>query len=59
MNRHWTLAALIILLALVVCSQTAAKPGRFAPYFPDDNGGSHRCGDEMGRYDAREARQAR
>jgi hypothetical protein len=57
MNRHLALAALLIMLALVACAQTAAGPGQapFEPYLHDDNGSSHGGGGEMGRYDVGEA----
>jgi hypothetical protein len=50
MNRYLALAALLILLALVACSQTAAGPGQapFEPYLRDDSGGSHGGGGEGG-----------
>ncbi len=50
MNRHWALAALIILLTLVARSQTAAKAEKapFEPCFHDDNGGSHGGGGKGG-----------
>jgi hypothetical protein len=40
MSRQLALAALLILLALVACSQTVTAPGQdpFSPYQRDDNG---------------------
>ena len=41
MNRYLALAALILLLVLVACSQTVVRPGQdpFAPYSRYDSGG--------------------
>jgi hypothetical protein len=50
MNRYLALVAVLMLLALAACAQTAAGPGQapFEPYFHDDNGGSHGGGGEGG-----------
>jgi hypothetical protein len=50
MNRLLALAALLILMTLEACSQTAAGPGQppFEPYLHDDNSGSHGGGGEGG-----------
>jgi hypothetical protein len=50
MNRQLALAALLLLLALVACSQTVMAPGQhpFSPYSRDDNGAAHGGGGEGG-----------
>jgi hypothetical protein len=50
MNRSLALAALLILLALAACLQTAGAPGqnRFAPYSGDGSGSAHGGGGEGG-----------